>query len=441
MPLATTRWPGHRGAVDGKALSRTVDISDSGKQSGNGLPCVASGIFVDAGHVAACARHHWCVVHGIDRERCRAGGSREDFFTAGIATDSLVVARHRARCLVPGVEGDAAGHRTVPVGSGYKAHAVGAVKQQRLAAVGGEIKDGPGTSSHFVLPGAVCVVHRRDSNRLGHAAAQIRVGNTAIGNQLRHGVTGAGAVVLVDGGKGCTSHPQHRRVIHRRQVDIAVAGIADVILDVGRHHRDVALRGDRCVRTVGVADGAQRQLVVIGWQITRQGDGAGAAAAHSQAGDTVPVGAIAARNGQGLAAGVLHIADADHHLLQVAVLVGDGGIGCHDLDRRAAFGVRSGERHATCYTIGVHRRCPHVGDGAGGADGGRCCGVGASAVHYRHRHRARARECIGVGVLVGDGLDDVLVLGPGARAADADAGGATVADDDVAERAGHGNDP
>ena len=171
MPLATTRWAVDRCAVDRDTLCGAVDIRHRGQDGGHRLPCVASGIFVDAGHVAACARHHWCVVDGIDRDGCRSGGCREDFFTAGIATDSLVVARHRARCLVPGIEGDAAGHGSVPVGSGYKAYAVGAVQQQRLAAVGGKVKGGPGTGTELVLPCAMCVVHRRDRNRLGHTAA------------------------------------------------------------------------------------------------------------------------------------------------------------------------------------------------------------------------------------------------------------------------------
>ena len=96
MPLATTRWPGHRSAVDRDTLRGAVDIRHRGKDGGHRLPCVAGGIFVDAGHVTAAASHHGCVVDGIDRDGYRAGGSGENFFTAGVAADRQVVAHHRA---------------------------------------------------------------------------------------------------------------------------------------------------------------------------------------------------------------------------------------------------------------------------------------------------------------------------------------------------------
>ena len=280
------------------------------------------------------------------------------------------------------------------------------------------------------------VVHRRDRNRFGYTAAEVRVGDAAIGNQLRHRVACAGAVVLVDSGETHHRRTQHRRVVHRRQIDITVAGIADVILDVSCHHRDVALRGVGSVRTVGVADGAQRQLVVIGWQVATQGQGAGAAAAYRQAGDAVPVGAIAAGNGQCLTARVLHIADTDHNLPQVAVLVGNGCIGRGNFDSGAAFGIRRGVGHTVGHAVGIDRGRPDVGDGAGGPDRARRA-AGRGAVGDGNSHGARPRVGVGVGVLVRDALDDVLVFKPGAGATDADAFGTAASHRDRAQAAIH----
>ena len=243
-------------------------------------------------------------------------------------------------------------------------------------------------------------------------------------------------MVFVDGAEACRSSTQHRRVIHRRQVDIAVAGIADVILDIRCHQRDVALRGVGLVRTVGVADRAQRQLVVIRGQVATQGQGTGTAAADGQARDAVPVGAIAAGNGQSLTACILYVADTHDHLPQVAVLVGDGCVGGGNLDGRTAFGIRGGVAHTGGHAIGVYRGCPDVGDGAGGADFRRRA-AGRRAVGDGNSHCARPRIGVGVGILVGDGLDDVLVFRPGAGATDADAFGTAASHRDRAQAASH----
>ena len=208
-------------------------------------------------------------------------------------------------------------------------------------------------------------------------------------------------------------------------------------VDVGCHHRDIALRGVGRIRAVGVADGAQGQLVIIGWQVAAQGNGVGAAATHRQTGDAVPVGAVARGHRQGFTASVAHIADVHHHLAQVAVLVCDGGVGRCNLDGRAAFGVGGGVAQAIGHAIGIHRGCPDVADGASGAHSG-WRAAGRAAVGNRHRHRARTRIRVRVGVLVGNGFDDVLVLCRRAGAADADAGRAAAGDDDASRVAAVG---
>ena len=71
-----------------------------------------------------------------------------------------------------------------------------------------------------------------------------------------------------------------------------MTGIANMVVDVGRHHIDGACHFARCGRGVGVADGAQRQLVDAGRQIAGERDCIGAATGNRQT-HAVPVGRIA----------------------------------------------------------------------------------------------------------------------------------------------------
>ena len=90
-----------------------------------------------------------------------------------------------------------------------------------------------------------------------------------------------------------------------------------------------------------------------------------------------------------------------------------------------------------CNTIGIHHRGPEVSDG-GGRRGCASAAAGQGAVRQRNRDRARAGIGIRVGVFVSDRLDDVLVFGRGAGAADRDTGRAAARDGDgVAQRTRH----
>ena len=204
LPLAAAAGAGDGGAVDGNALGAAVDVGHIGQQLGDGLAGVAGGVFVDAGHVAACAAQDRGVVGRCHRDVGSAGGAGQDFGAAGVAADRQVVAGYGAGGFVPGVVGDAAGHRAAVVGIGHKADAVAGVQQQGFAAVGGEVKGGPASSTYLVLPGAVGVVCRRDGDGLGHVAAQVGVGDAAVGDQAGHGVARVIHVghVFGDGGQG-----------------------------------------------------------------------------------------------------------------------------------------------------------------------------------------------------------------------------------------------
>ena len=90
-----------------------------------------------------------------------------------------------------------------------------------------------------------------------------------------------------------------------------------------------------------------------------------------------------------------------------------------------------------CNTVGIHHRRPEVGDG-GSRRGCASAAAGQGAVRQRDRDRACAGIGIGVGVFVSDRLDDVLVFGRGAGAADRNTGRAAARDGDgVAQRTRH----
>ena len=65
-----------------------------------------------------------------------------------------------------------------------------------------------------------------------------------------------------------------------------------MVINVGRHHVDGARHVARIRRGIGVADGAQRQLVNAGRQIAAERDRVGSAARHRQT-QTVPVAGVA----------------------------------------------------------------------------------------------------------------------------------------------------
>ena len=121
--------------------------------------------------------------------------------------------------------------------------------------------------------------------------------------------------------------------------------------------------------------------------------------------------------------------DADHHALEVTVFIGDSCIGgCHFRATGLTLRVAGAVLHPGLHTVGIHHRCPEVVDG-GGRRGGSSRATGQGAVCQRNGDRARTGIGVGVGVFVGDRLDDVLVVGRGPGAADRDLGAAVVAGD------------
>ena len=71
-----------------------------------------------------------------------------------------------------------------------------------------------------------------------------------------------------------------------------MTGVAHMVVNIGRHYVDCASHLARAGRSVGIADGAQRQLVDAGRQIAGERDRVGSAAGDRQT-QPVPVGRIA----------------------------------------------------------------------------------------------------------------------------------------------------
>ena len=359
--------------------------------------------------------------------------------------------------------GDRHRQRGAAGGTTAVAHGVGEDLGQRVTA-GAQRLHGGVVVVHLVLVAAVGVQDETAVLAFEGAAHDARAGSEADrGDRLRFGLGRVGRLVEVRVGVVVEDVADRARA--RRAVEQA-AGLADAV-DVGhggrgvidRHDVDGGGRSDTDVvlhvdggdihvadeglgRRVGgaaVLDRAQAELEHRTIGVAREGDGVVVTAhhrgdalalqqGHHRGADGQPVGR--ADRGVGVAA-----AQADLHLLDVAVEVGDAGIGCGDGKRRAVLGVGDGVAAVIHvgrgFAVEVDHRSPDHGEGGAGHRGEAVVGVvgavgagGDRAVLDGDGDGAGTGGGVGVGVVVEDGAQRRLVLGPRAGTDEAQLGGA-----------------
>ena len=224
-----------------------------------------------------------------------------------------------------------------------------------------------------------------------------------------------------------------RRIVHADQVDGGAGADAGVAVDVGAGDRDHARGQVRQVGGVHVLHCAQADLEVgridavrTRCRVVAEGDGGAVVAAHGHAEDG-QLGHQGVRDEQLLGGAVLRVGQGHDHAGDVAVLVGDAGVGSGQRHAALAFGV--GDAVVTAFeafAVHVDDRGPWHQHGGGGHHRPALDGAGDQAARTPELQVGARRQA---GQWAGG--DEVLAVDD---LADGEAGVGAVQEDTLADR-------